>query len=209
MGKPTHRCVNPSFLIVLVIASKIFLYGNVPSAFCFIFWIFVFALSKGKLEKEERNPDIKLALRLKNSLLKTDWHCFLFFWHIVHKSFFYFIIWWKHCQVQYTGSDYGRCCSSPKGHHSFLFSNSLKSINNIVVISSLCKWKTSISLHSYKSQISWISHKWADKTGKNSRIRFLEKCHIFFIEYRLYFGQWLCFILWFFQSLFYRFLTWL
>lgn len=44
------------------IASKMFLYGNVPSGFFVIFWILVLALSNGRLAQADRIPERALAL---------------------------------------------------------------------------------------------------------------------------------------------------
>lgn len=54
--------MKPSFATVFDIVWKIFLYGKVPSGFFFCFCIFVLALSKGKLTKEDKKPEIRLAL---------------------------------------------------------------------------------------------------------------------------------------------------
>lgn len=49
VGSPTQSPSGPSCATVFPIASKIFLYGILPSEFAFIFYNFVLALSKGRL----------------------------------------------------------------------------------------------------------------------------------------------------------------
>lgn len=155
-------------------ASKIFLYGKVPSGFFFIFWILVFALSKGKLTNEDKKPEIKLALNIRIYLLDSDLGCFLFEIVVFENLFLDLIIGSQHGQVKCHCSNNCGGCPSPKGKESFLSSDSFEGIDHILIVSPFCKWQSGISLHSDKGKISRISHQGTNESGGQCRVSFLE-----------------------------------
>jgi hypothetical protein len=63
VGNPTQSPAAPSCATVFLIASKIFLYGSLPSASGTYFCNFVLALSNGRLIAEATPPAKKLAMK--------------------------------------------------------------------------------------------------------------------------------------------------
>ena len=69
VGSPTHMLNGPPCLHVKAMAWKMFLYNMVPSANGFWDYIFVFALSKGKLKVAETIPAMRLDKQMTVGLL--------------------------------------------------------------------------------------------------------------------------------------------
>ena len=155
-----------------------FLYGNWPFASFFIFWIFVFALSNGKLTNDDRKPDTNDALKIIiKFLLNSHTQC-LWTVHSYHNLLLNLVIWWQHCQVQSDGSDDRWSCSSPQSHKTFFLCDSWKRISNTWIVSSFSKRKSGICLHSDQGQISRVSNQWSYKSCKWSAVSLLEETQI-------------------------------
>lgn len=155
-----------------------FLYGNWPFASFFIFWILVFALSNGKLTKEDRKPDTNDALKnIIKSLLNSNAHC-LWAVHSCHELLLDLVIWCQHSQVQSYCSDDSWGSTSPQSQETFFFCDSWKRIKNAAVVSSFSDWKSRISLHSDQGQIGWVSDQRSYESCEWSAVSFLKESQI-------------------------------
>ena len=64
----------------------------------------------------------------------------------------------KHTNVKRNGSSHGGDGASPESSHTFVFHNSLESIDDILVVAALLNGEGSVSLHANKSEIAGVSN---------------------------------------------------